>query len=480
MVAAIRPLGVVHRPPRNDQRGGHVIGDAIALGELPRADHRGVGGVALEDLDAPVVRPRLDVAEHARIGERGKHAAMARAAALELRPLGREVEALDGERLALLGGERHQHLDRLADAHLGLLARAAVEHERNPPSGDRVAVAVGGRHGDVVGVDIDADDAEALVGLPLDRRRLGRDEQPPAFVITLEAVADGAALLERILQVLGAVGERRLEGQILAAARNDQGIGQPQPESEAIAAEVPSLAALAARRLVLGAEDKEFARSGLVPVGAPVRVRAVAVRLELELRAEALARAEADTGLPGGVVGLVAGEPVPFGLQSALLVMELIRQFVPLLRLRLVLEPALELREDALRLLDGFAPARDPFLAPRPVRVDRALDLGPDRVELPGGDAVALVVSGFQRGDPLAPRPVREQVPLDPAEQIRVGVEQRGLVALQALEAGLVGALRSSGLLPRHPPRDPHRLGWPCGRGCAPSVARTNGRRKRT
>lgn len=63
MVATARPLGEVNSPPRQHQRGGLVLADALALRGLVPADHRGVGGVALRDLNSSAVRAHLIMAK---------------------------------------------------------------------------------------------------------------------------------------------------------------------------------------------------------------------------------------------------------------------------------------------------------------------------------------------------------------------------------------------------------------------------------
>ena len=96
--AAIRSLGEILCPPRDNQRGGLMKGNAVSLGKFVSANHGGIRRIALVHLDAPVMGAGLDNREGPGVGQAGEHSAAAHALGLQPCLFLGEIQLLDGQR----------------------------------------------------------------------------------------------------------------------------------------------------------------------------------------------------------------------------------------------------------------------------------------------------------------------------------------------------------------------------------------------
>ena len=167
--------------------------EPVTLHELHPADDRTVGRVDLKYLHSIPVAAGDEIGLDLGVAETGQHPGILRGLAFQLGLLPLEVQPLNHDGLARLPGMLHHPGHRIPDQRLSLMAGLDVGHQRDPPSSKVVVAGVGLGHGQVVGIEVQANGAAPPVRHHGHGGHLRRGEHPPALVIPLEAVADGMA-----------------------------------------------------------------------------------------------------------------------------------------------------------------------------------------------------------------------------------------------------------------------------------------------
>ena len=485
---AIGSLREVQCAPRDDERGGVMGAEAVALGEFFLTNDRGVGRVAAEDFQTGVMGACFERGDHPIMGQGREHSGIAPTLGFQRRFLGRKIQFLDCQRLAPVMGEVHQGLDRLADARLGLVTVEAVGDERDGEGGDGVAAAVGFADGQMIGVEVDPNGPEAAVAAALEGRRLGGDEDPPALGIALKAVADGLLQGERRDQGIGAVREPDVKAHIFRAVLT-QGIGKPQSQRKTRCAKIFRHAALTTAGLALGTQYHELTRAGAAPLCAPFIKRRMTIGCQIELRTKQLAAAETDSHPIRFTTRLQARETITQARKPTLLVVALGEQALANFRMLGAGDEVVESLDDLSGLFDARLTLADQPAAALLDRGDLALEVDGDGIELPRRESEAYQVLRFQCRRIAAASNVGKERALGLAIEIGIGAKCRIQPPIRIGNARLVGALEfdqalahasgpgGSGIARPAPsaPHRPRRPGWCLWAfdGHAPATART-------
>ena len=154
-----RTFGETQSPSGNGQGRALMNADALSLGVVHRSDHGRIGRIDLDHFDAVTKARRTDSLAYLVARERADHSRLARFGLLQFRLLSCKVQRFHHHRLAGLPRPSRNLDAGITDQGLRLPGCLAIEIEVEPATVYPVAEPVCLGHGQVIGIDVDADGA---------------------------------------------------------------------------------------------------------------------------------------------------------------------------------------------------------------------------------------------------------------------------------------------------------------------------------